>query len=98
MAKEKNNIAYIGVSKTATERELHSLPSALRGMVNVVTSKKSSEDEKASTKRVLFGLLGISNESEVGNVLNLSNEVKSMRKACLAWYPYAQANKGENKR
>lgn len=96
MKKEKVNITYVGVSKNATEKDLHTLPSTLRSMVHVVTSDSPTE-EKESTKKVLFGLLGVTDESEVGNIINLSGEVKAMRKACLTWYPYVQANEGESK-
>ena len=97
MAKTKINIAYIGISKTATENQLHTLASTLRGMADVVTSANSVDAEKESTKKVLFGLLGITDESEVSNVVNLSNEVKAMRKACYTYYPYIQADEGESK-
>ena len=97
MAKTKLNIAYVGQSKTATEHQLHTLPSTLRSMVDVITSNTANDEERASAKKVLFGLLGISDESEVSNIVNLGNAVKAMRKACLAWYPYVQANDGESK-
>lgn len=90
MAKKKINIAYVGISKVATERELHTLPTTLRSMVNVATKKNGNKAEKENTKKVLFGLLGIINESEIGNIINLPNEIKKMRKACFAYYPYIQ--------